>query len=135
MALGQGANFSMASAEADRSLQFDSIFVLELLGPSDLKTGDALFRSTIQPKGIAEGIHTAYVSVSSTDRLIPDLWAVSSECKRRGLSPIIHIDTHGTKDESRRHLGSLLRNGDGARVDATGTLARLGLVRTQRTSP
>ena len=35
--------------------------------------------------------------MSSTDRLIPDLWAVSSECKRRGLAPIVHIETHGTK--------------------------------------
>src|SRR6266853_1988798 len=87
----------MASAEADRSVQFDSIFVLELLGPADRKTGDALFRSTIQPRGTAEGIHTAYVPVSSTDRLIPDLWAVSAECKSGGLSPIIHIETHGTK--------------------------------------
>ncbi len=87
----------MATAEAHRSLQFDSVFVLELLGPSDRKTGDALFRSTIQPKGIAEGIHTTYISVSSTDRLVPDLWGVSAECKRRGLSPIVHIETHGTK--------------------------------------
>ncbi len=87
----------MASSDADRSLQFDSIFVVELLGPTDRKTGDALFRSTIQPKGAAERIHTAYVSVSSADRFIPDLWAVAAECKSHRLSPIIHVETHGTK--------------------------------------
>ena len=87
----------MASTEADRSVEFDSIFVLELLGPNDRKTGEALFKSTIGPKGTAVEIHTAYLTVSSTDRLIPELWAVSAECKRRRLSPIIHIETHGTK--------------------------------------
>jgi hypothetical protein len=87
----------MLPFEAGRSITFDSIFILELLHPHDRKTGLSLFQSTIQPKGAAQGTHTAHVTVSSTDRLVPDLWEVSKECTRHGLSPILHIETHGTK--------------------------------------
>jgi len=83
--------------ESDRSVSFDSVFILELLGPGDRRTGLSLFQSTIQPRSATHGIHTAHIAVSSTDRLIPDLWEISKECTRRGLSPILHIESHGTK--------------------------------------
>jgi hypothetical protein len=85
-----------SSAVPDRALEFDSIFVLELLGPQDRKTGRELFHSTIEPLGRTHGVHTGYVAVSSKETLVPDLWAIHRQCQHHRLSPIIHIESHGT---------------------------------------
>ena len=87
----------MLPFEAGRSITFDSVFILELLCPQDRKTGLSLFQNTIQPRCAARGTHSAHITVSSTDRLVPALWELSKECTRHGLSPILHIETHGTE--------------------------------------
>src|SRR5207245_7554526 len=83
--------------KGDRSLEFDSVIVCELLGPRDRRSGLSLFEHTIQPRGPTHDIFTADVPVPSTDHLVPALWQVFEESRRRDLSPIIHIETHGSK--------------------------------------
>jgi len=94
------------SPVGNRALEFDSIFVLELLGSRDRKTGRELFDSTIDPLGKKHSISTGYVEVSSKEKFVPDLWAIHRECKRCRLSPIIHIESHG------KNTGLIAPDGD-----------------------
>jgi hypothetical protein len=92
-----------------RALEFDSIFVLEFLSPpADRRTGRELFDSTIEPLGQTQGLSTGYVAVSSEEMLVPDLWAIHRRCSQHRLSPIIHIESHGTRSGLAAPDGSLI---------------------------
>jgi hypothetical protein len=82
----------------DREVTFDSIFILELLGPGDERTGLNLFRTVLEPRGLSHHLHTSHTQLHHHSQVIPSLWNIHAECTRRRLSPILHFETHGTTE-------------------------------------
>jgi len=81
---------------ADRHVTFDSVYVLEFLGPLDDQTGLNLFRKVLEPRGLSHNIYTCHIDVHHPTSFVPSLWQVHKECEERHLSPFIHFETHGT---------------------------------------
>jgi hypothetical protein len=99
----------MASfSREDRHVTFDSVFVLEFLGPSDHQTGLNLFRSVLEPRGLTQNLYTSHHQIHHVTELIPTLWQVRDECRRRSLSPFIHFETHGAPEGLGLNTGQLV---------------------------
>lgn len=79
-------------------LHFDSVFILDLLGPGDMQTATWLRDSTLQPAAKTyPSLSIVYRKVSSSG----DLHAALEELKqhtRKGHAPILHVEAHGDRD-------------------------------------
>jgi hypothetical protein len=93
--------------EVDNVLYFDSVFIIDLLGPTDMPTATWLRDSTLLPAAEKDStLSVVYKKVDTREHLqsaIADLKAHT----RGGHAPILHVEAHGDKD-----LGLQLPNGD-----------------------
>jgi hypothetical protein len=97
-----------AFSRADREVTFNSVFVVELLGPRDQQTGLNLFRTVLEPRGVRHGLYTSHIQVHEPSIFIPALWDIRDECRRRSLSPFIHFETHGSSEGLGLDLSTLV---------------------------
>jgi hypothetical protein len=81
------------------TVQFDSIVILESLGPGERKTGTWLFDNVLQPWARANSPFTALLnSIGSKAQFLAALRAIDQQLLAKGRAPIIHIEAHGDKD-------------------------------------
>jgi len=76
--------------------EIDSLYVLECLPPGDLRTGQSLFDSVINPIAIKQGLHARLCVANSKDQFLAYLRGIREEVRMNGLSPILHFDAHGS---------------------------------------
>jgi len=89
----------MSQPPQRQSGTINSVFVLELLDTGELRTGDALFHSTIRPiAGEAHGLDVTYRQLHCNADLIPALHEIWEACEARRLRPVLHLDTHGSAE-------------------------------------
>lgn len=84
------------ASKMDHTLRFDSVVIIESLGPPFRRTGDWLFHNVLTPIAErSEGLGVSYCAVSTASEFVEALDHVLHEYAERGRSPIIHIEAHG----------------------------------------
>ena len=80
-------------------VRFNAIYVLESLGPGELKTGQDLFDSVIYPAASQlDSLHTAFVAVTTKPDLLQQLTLIEHAARVANHHPVIHIEAHGSPD-------------------------------------
>lgn len=80
-----------------RSHFFSSIYVIQILDPADTeRTGELLHKAVIGPMSQAAGVDSQFIQVPHNAALLPALAKIATLCQRRGDSPILHFETHGS---------------------------------------
>ena len=75
------------------TLSFNSLRIIELIGPQDDATGRHLAsRLSAQNAPYQVSVHR----LESNDDLLPALSAIAFECRTTSLRPILHFDTHAS---------------------------------------
>jgi hypothetical protein len=78
------------------SVKFNSIYVFESLAPGELKTGQELFDSVINPAAYRLGdIHVELHSVVTKEALLVQLDRIAYAARVGNHHPIVHIEAHG----------------------------------------
>lgn len=82
------------------SLHFDTIDVIEWLGPDDGKTGWRLFED-LQPIGLLSRplVTVRHSRVTNRAEFLLSLERIALDAKSNRHSPVIHIETHGIVPE------------------------------------
>ncbi len=79
-----------------RSHTFSSIYIVQLLDPSDAKTGDSLYRGVVTPLADKANIEHQFFDLNSNAELIPAIHEITKHCQKHNASPILHIESHGS---------------------------------------
>lgn len=89
------------------SVQFDSVVVLESLGPGEKRTGTWLYDKVLKPWADANPTFSVlYNAVGDKMDFFAALRAAEVQLLSQGHAPILHIEAHGDKD------GILLSSGE-----------------------
>lgn len=80
-------------------VRFNVIYVLESLGPGELKTGSDLFDSVIYPATLRlPGMHAEYSRVENENALMMKLTHIAHAASVGNHLPIVHVEAHGGLD-------------------------------------
>jgi len=81
------------------TLRFDSIVVIESLRPTDMKTGDWLYTSVIEPWARSNApFYTKLYLPTSRFEFLGVLDELRDQLFRNGHAPILHIEAHGDRE-------------------------------------
>ena len=83
---------------SQRSGTVSAVYVIELLDPRDHQTGSALYEGVIHPQLSERGLLSRLVRVPTNSALVPALQVVLAECREHALRPILHLETHGSRE-------------------------------------
>lgn len=86
----------------DSTCQFNKIFVIESLPPTDLQTAGRLVRDNLEPTVTSLGLGLMHVKVANRSEFVMAMKEVASQCARvtPETYPILHIEAHGAQDGS-----------------------------------
>lgn len=80
-------------------LHFNAIYVLESLGPGELKTGEDLYDTVVYPqKSVLEGLYTEFKRIADEAELRAKLSEIAESARIANHHPILHLEAHGTEN-------------------------------------